>query len=258
MRSANSLLTFLTAGWLVAAAAAATDPVIPLDPAIAKELAPLGKGVVGKAVPAPPITDAAKYLHLGAGEWKYDIVHGGDDAKVRVESYEAIEGPEGTTAYKRTIGKMFAEYILVDGKGNFGKYAEDDLDVGYGTRFDPGVMVHAGVKAGDKVTVESKLSAYKLGKPDEIKYTGKMTSNLHYVGAYEVTTPAGTWPALLVRNEFEVRIGPAKVKDVAYLFFAEGVGKVAEIETLKVSALLVYHTSTKTATILTSFPKGEH
>jgi hypothetical protein len=122
---------------------------------------------------------------------------------------------------------------------------------------DPGVLVHAGIEAGDKVTVESKLSAFKIGEPDDIKYTGKMTSDLEYVGAYEVKTPAGTWPALLVRNQFVVEIGPAKVKDVTYIFFAEGVGKVAEIESLNVSALLVYHSNAKTAKVLTSFPKGK-
>jgi hypothetical protein len=242
---------------VAAASARAADPVIPLDPKLAKELELLGKGVVGKAGPAPPITDVAKYFHLGAGEWKYDIVHGDDDAKVRVESCERIEGPEGTTAYKRTIGEMFTEYLQIDADGHFGKYAEDDLDVGYGARMDPGVMVHSGIKAGDKVTVKSKLSAFKMGKPDDIKFSGTMTSNLEYVGAYEVTTPAGTWPALLVRNQFLVEIGPAKVNDVAYVFFADGVGKVAEIESLNVSALLVYHSNTKTAKVLTSFPKGK-
>jgi hypothetical protein len=242
---------------LPAGSATAADPVIPLESKLAKDLELLGKGVVGKALPAPPVTDVAKYFHLGDGEWHYDIVHGADDAKVRVESYERIEGPKGTTAYKRSIAEMFTEYIQIDDSGHFGKYAEDDLDVGYGARMDPGVLVHAGIEAGDKVTVESKLSAFKIGEPDDIKYTGKMTSDLEYVGAYEVKTPAGTWPALLVRNQFVVEIGPAKVKDVTYIFFAEGVGKVAEIESLNVSALLVYHSNAKTAKVLTSFPKGK-
>lgn len=253
------LLLASIVSWVCMAAtepARAADPVIPLDPEIAKELAILGEGVVGKALPAPPVDDVSKYFHVSAGDWTYDIVHGDEDEEVRVESYEVIEAPDGYKAFKRTIGEMFVEYIHIDADGHFGKYAEDDLDVGYGARMDPGIMVHAGVKPGETVEVKSKLSAYKIGKPNEIKYRGEMTSKLQYIGAYEVTTPAGTWPALLIRNEFEVEIGPADVKDVSYLFFAEGVGKVAQIESLKVSALLIYHSNTKTAKVLVGLPEG--
>jgi hypothetical protein len=82
-----------------------------------------------------------------------------------------------------------------------------------------------------------------------------MKSKITYVGCYEVKTPAGTWPALLIRTDYEIEIGPAKVTDTAYMFFAKGVGKVAGIETTKVSAVLVYHSSTRVAKILTSYPK---
>jgi hypothetical protein len=82
-----------------------------------------------------------------------------------------------------------------------------------------------------------------------------MDTTITYVGAYEVTTPAGTFPAALIRAEFDIKIGPAKVKDVQYSFIAKGVGKVAEIEALKVSALLVYHSNDKTVKILAEKPK---
>ena len=42
------------------------------------------------------------------------------------------------------------------------------------------------------------------------------------------------------------------------MFFAEGVGKVAKVESLKVAALLVYRTNARSAKILTSFPRGKH
>jgi hypothetical protein len=70
-----------------------------------------------------------------------------------------------------------------------------------------------------------------------------------------VTTPAGTWPAALVRAEFDIKVGPAKVTDTAYMFYAKGIGKIAEIETTHVSALLIYHSSTKVAKLLKSYPK---
>ena len=74
-------------------------------------------------------------------------------------------------------------------------------------------------------------------------------------GPCDSLTPAGTFPAALMRSEFDIKIGPAKVTDVQYSFFAKGVGKVAEIEALKVSALLIYHSHEKTAKVLAEKPK---
>jgi hypothetical protein len=255
MRTLTTLLTTLTAGWLFAAPVSAADPVVPLTPEIAKDLEVLGKNVVGKALPAPPLDDIEKYLDIGPGKWTYEIVSGDEDTEIRVESYERIDSPEGHKAYKRTIGKKYIEYLQFDKDGHFGKYASDDLDSGYGSRMEPGILVQRGFKPGDAVEAEGKLAAYKLGTPNEIKFRGAMKSKLEYVGAYQVTTPAGSWPAILIRQEYDIKIGPAKASDVAYFFFVEGVGKVAAVETIRISALLIYHSSTKTAKVLVKEPE---
>jgi hypothetical protein len=82
-----------------------------------------------------------------------------------------------------------------------------------------------------------------------------MNMEITYVGAYEVTTPAGTWPAILIKTDYTIKIGPAHVSDTMYVFFAKGIGKLAEIEATRVSALLIYHSTTKVAKILKSYPK---
>ncbi len=43
--------------------------------------------------------------------------------------------------------------------------------------------------------------------------------------------------------------------DTLYTFFAKGVGKVAEIEATRISAALIYHSSTKVVKVLKSYPK---
>jgi hypothetical protein len=40
--------------------------------------------------------------------------------------------------WKRTIGTEFAEYVTIQSNHEFGKHLEDDLDVGYSSRFRPG------------------------------------------------------------------------------------------------------------------------
>jgi hypothetical protein len=243
------------AGWLFAAPVSAADPVIPLPPEIAKDLEVLGKGVVGKALPAPTLDDIEKWVDVGAGKWTYEIVAGDEDTKIRVESYERIDSPEGQKAYKRTIGEKYIEYIRFDQDGHFGKYASDDLDSGYGSRMEPGILVRSGFKPGEAVETDGKLAAYKRETPNEVKFRGSLKSKLEYVGTYQVTTPAGSWPAILIRQEYKIKIGPAKASDVAYFFFAEGIGKVAAVETIRISALLIYNSKTKTAKVLVKEPE---
>jgi hypothetical protein len=252
------LLTWLAISTASPHFARANDAaVIPLPADVAKDLELLGKGVVGKALPAPPITNVHEYANLGSGTWEYKIVHGGKEGEeVRKESYEKLPpGKDGAEVWKRTIGTEFVEYLTIGSDHDFGKHLEDDLDVGYSSRFLPGVTWLGKTKAGVTRTIESKIESYKTAKPDHVSYRGKLTAKLSYIGQYEVTTPAGTWPAVLARSEFDIKIGPAKVTDTTYIFFAKGIGKIAEIETTHVSALFIYNSSSKVSKVLTKYPK---
>ena len=180
---------------------------------------------------------------------------GKDGEKVRTEQYEKMPDKDGTEVWKRSIGTEFVEYLTVEANGDVSKHLEDDLDVGYSSRFVPAIVWLGNAKAGATRTVESKVEAFKTGKPDKVSYSGKLKAHLTYVGRYEVTTPAGTWPATLVRTEFDIKVGPANVTDTSYLFFAKGVGKIAEIEATHVAALLIYHSNTTVAKLLTKYPK---
>lgn len=255
----SRMLCGLLAGLLVFAAALAhaDAKTIPLDAETAKALELFGPGVVGKALPAPPIEDLQAHLNLGHGDWHYKIVHGKkkDGQKVRTESYAKVSHPDGGEAWKRVIGDEYVEYLRIHPDGSFVKYAEDDTDVGYGTQIDPGILAPDGLKAGETHSIKSELRAFKMKDRDKVLYKGTSTTHLTYLGVYEVTTPAGTWPAALIKNELEVKIGPADVTDTTYCFYAEGVGKIAETELLNVSALLVYHSNTKIAKVLVDWPK---
>ena len=121
----------------------------------------------------------------------------------------------------------YVEHLKIHPNGDFGKFLEDDVDMGYTSRFLPGVSWLANSKVGTTRKLANKIQAYKTGKPDHISYHGTMDAELSYIGAYEVTTPAGTWPAVLVRTAFKIHIGPAKVSDTMYVFYVKGVDRPA-------------------------------
>jgi hypothetical protein len=226
-------------------------PLIPLSEENKKDVALLGEGVVGKAVPAEPIVDLTHLAGIRQGTWEYRIVSGDDEGKTTTESYEKIENG----SWKRIIGTTMIEYITLSDDA-WSKYAEIDLDFNYRSDFDPPVHHAANWEPGGSTVIESKIKVTKVGEPDDVKYHGKMKATVSYEGAYEVTTPAGTFEAALMKGVFEIKVGPAHVTDVQYLFFAPGVGKVAEIEALSVSALLLYHSHDKTAKVLTKHPSA--
>jgi len=231
--------------------------IIPLPLEVAKNLELLGEGVVGKAVPAPDFHDADKMLNIGPGVWKYKIVAGGKDGALqRTETYSEIEPYKGNRSWKRTLGEQYIEYIHLDADGNFVKHSEDAPGLGYTTDFTPGITVPIDLKPGETQTHKSTLRAFKTGERDEEGgYSGKATMEITYVGAYEVTTPAGTWPAMLVETAFTIKIGPADVSDKTYVFVAPGIGRVAEVEVTNISAILVYHAHSKIAKVLSEYPK---
>ena len=83
-----------------------------------------------------------------------------------------------------------------------------------------------------------------LDEPQEVDLTYTC------VGAYEVTVPAGTFETVLFSWRYDGKVGPARVKDDQYWFFADGLGPVARINMKDISAMLVYRDTSKVAGVL--------
>jgi hypothetical protein len=233
--------------------AADQGKVVPLSAEEQKALALLGEGVVGKALPAYPIEDAGKFLDLQAGPHTFRIVSGKDKEKSQVETYTSLGAKDGSQQWKRTIGDQYDEFLSL-GAGAAGKTAETEKQHGYRAAFDPPMHEHVGLAPGESVNIERRMRVSTENDPTDVKYTGKMNSTITYVGAYQVKVPAGTFEAILVKLDVKLHVGPADVEDTQYTFFAKGVGKVAEIEALRVSAALIYHSHSKTAKVLVTHP----
>ena len=216
-----------------------------------QDVALLGSGVVGKALPAPTLTDLSAYLNLGDGTWEFKIVSGKDKGKTQKETYKK----EGENRWVRQVGDEYLEHLTVGGAESISKTAETAVSFGYRSTFAPGIHEAKILAPGQNIDIDSKLSVSTEKNPDKVKYTGTMKATVTYEGAYEVTVPAGTFETILMRIDAKIHVGPAKVEDTQYLFFAKNVGKVAEIEAQKIAAVLLYHSKDKTAKVLTAYPK---
>ena len=54
-----------------------------------------------------------------------------------------------------------------------------------------------------------------------------MTVTYRNLGAYEIKTPAGTFPGLVIRCDYVGTIGPAQMNDVDIRIYAPGEGLIA-------------------------------
>ena len=95
-----------------------------------------------------------------------------------------------------------------------------------------------------------QVNVYDISDPSTVTHTGSLTLTVTYLGRYQVTVPAGTYPAALIKWQYNGQVGPATVSDVEYRFFADGVGPVAAIDKQSVSAFLVYNKDTKFGKVL--------
>ena len=79
---------------------------------------------------------------------------------------------------------------------------------------------------------------------------GSLRGAYTYVGTYQVTVPAGSYKAVLLRLKCEGKVGPAHTHDTAYYFFAPGKGVVAMISQEDATAFWIIHIDTTSGKVL--------
>ena len=214
-------------------------------------LALLGEGVVGKALPAVPLQDTARLMPLNEGEWTYRITSGAHEGTRQQAVISRTEGTRGRNSWKRIIKGDTTEFFRVDGNGTINLISETDLEQNVITRYTPVFpIMFDGMKPGESSRVETEVKVFALDDPTDLKYQGRLEVIHTYVGAYELQVPAGSYETVLIRSSYVGKVGPAHVVDGGYVFYAKGVGIVASVERMHVTAFLFYDKRTKTPKVL--------
>lgn len=214
-------------------------------------LSGLGKGVVGKALAAKPIHDAARLMPLTEGKWTYRVLAGDNKGKKQEDiigrpKYDSME-----KSWRRVVGRKFIEYYRLKGGGKIALVSEVDLIEDVITHYHPVFpVIFNGMGPGDKSEVQTDISVYDLHDPADEKYKGHLKVTHTYVGAYEILVPAGKYQTVLIKSTYVGKVGPASVNDFGYIFYAVDEGIVAAVDRSHVSAFLIYDKTTRTPKIL--------
>jgi hypothetical protein len=222
---------------------------------LAEQLATFGEGFVVERIEPPTIENPHDWINRKAGTYVYRFVEGSDDgAETHVEEHiPDADNPE--TAWQRRISDTLLETYTSTDEMDVLIVEEVDHEHGYRIVIEPGVHLPAGIEPGATWEIDANLAVYDT-EDGSFAHDGKLDALHSYEGAFRVRTPAGVFDTVLIREDFKMKIGPLKAEDDRLLFFARGVGLVAEVEGIRASALLVVHIKEHSAKVLVEYPDG--
>jgi hypothetical protein len=249
------MLTTLVVIWPLLLApdeARAADGLSADEQALLTEL--LGRGALGAPVAGSPLT--ASFAPLRDGTWTYRIVGGDDKGRSEQHVVTRLQGDPSGADWRYAIGNDSVQLIKQTDDGSLVFVALEDLDEGVITRYappEPALLV--GMAPGDSKSFSIGVKVAELSSPQDVTHEGKLDLTYSYLGAFKVNTPAGSYDAALLKWAYQGKIGPASVQDTQYRFFADGVGMVASVDKLDVSAFLLYKKHTKFGKLLAQAPQ---
>ena len=257
-------LRIVLVGGAIALAALVLWGVIP-EEMLAQDVAPslagndvikvLGDDVVGAPESASQLNDPSRVARWEPGEWRYRVMTGSKKGQTEQESLESI----GTTArgesWKRTVGQDYTLFLRQSADGSLVLPSQVAHAHSALVHFDPPLSyLLAGLKPGESRTFDGRMEVYSSKDPSVRWYGGRIRATTVYAGVYQVRTPAGSFRATCIRTDYRIDIfAVVSVRDTLFTFYADGVGKVAEAEHRRVSAVGLFNSDTHIGKLLVSF-----
>jgi hypothetical protein len=172
----------------------ASGKIIPLSQDDRKAIESyLGKGVVGKAVAAPVIDDAGKVFGLHTGTWTGRITSGKNSGKSLTWSLGPSQGTGSSGSWRGTVGDSQVIFLSKTDDGHIVEVSDIEHNHGVFTRYTPPEpMVEKGMKPGNSRKMDIAVKVYDAKNPQHLEHSGNLKLTYSYVGAYEITVPAGS------------------------------------------------------------------
>jgi hypothetical protein len=220
----------------------------------------LGEGVVEPLEPgaleaAPPLSDPSSIAQWEPGEWTYRITSGTRRGKTVSETLAPIDATGRGEAWTRTIGDEYTLYLNRTAEGSLVLPSEIAHAHKAVVHFDPPLTyLVAALEPGGTRVFDGRMDVYRAKNPDTKWYSGRIHATTVNAGVYRIKTPAGTFNATLVKTDYRIDIfAVVSVKDTLYTFYAEGMGKVAEAERQRISAMALFDSDTQIGKVLVRF-----
>ena len=183
----------------------------------------------------------------------FQVTSGKNTGSSQTLSVKKGQRPNGNPAWRFEMSPSLFAFINKSDAGNLQMPAVSDTSEGVIVVTTPAnPFLIQGMQPGESRPVSQSVSVNYLDDPSDQRYSGTLSGTFTYVGTFQVTVPAGTYQAVLFRQKFSGKIGPAHTEDTAYYFFAPHVGIVAMISQEDVEAFWIINIDTTTGKVLAS------
>jgi hypothetical protein len=220
----------------------------------------LGEGVVealeaGSGETAEPLSDPVRISRWAPGEWTYRVTSGANRGKTLRETLAPIDATRRGETWKRTIGDEYTLYVSRTAEGSLVLPSEIAHAHKALVCFDPPLTyLTAALEPGDRRVFDGKMDVYRAKHPATKWYSGRIRATTVHAGLYRIKTPAGVFSATLIKTDYKIDIfAVVSVTDTLYTFYAEGIGKVAEAEHQRITAMALFDTNTQIGKVLVGF-----
>ena len=231
----------------------AADPPADADgPAHAPAL--LADYMAGPARPGVGLADDAVYSPLREGTWTYQQVdpdHAGQSAEQTLS--RADDDPHAPWR-RADPGSNQIRHLAAGDRHAIVMWAVEDLKRGVISQFGGGIPVMLQtLEPGRPVQNTCPIKVVFRNNPEKIMQQGQCTATLTYEADQRVRVPAGEFDAKRIRLEFNSTFDFAKVSSTSIMYYADGVGLVAE-DYVENGVAAIIPWSKKRTLVLTDYP----
>ena len=187
--------------------------------------------VIGKPI-APPNEKALASAITRPGNARYRMLSGnGAGQSFEVTTKSAPTLPDGSAVKTPTwvidMPNVMTQFVTMD-KHGLTAPALLLRRVGLFSVYQPiEPLLIFGVGPGESKQFVAKAAARHVSKPHVVAYGGQVTVTYRNLGAYEIKTPAGTFPGLIIRSDYVGNIGPATLNESDLRIYTPEKGLIA-------------------------------
>jgi hypothetical protein len=223
-------------------------------------LARLGDNVLGK--PIPPIDPAALVrAAMRSSPSQFLMIDGPDKGQhVSVSMHDDVTLPTGEKpiagqVWSLDVPQVMRQYIIKD-KGGLRAPLIVLKPGDYGMSYNPPEpMLLVEVAEGDSKSFEMDVRVLPVKDSTETKYQGRIRTTYTNKGSYRMTTPAGAFDGMVVRCDYQGKVGPATMNDSDLRIYSPEVGLLAIVTHNRLHAMLLVNRDKHIALLLAKDPR---
>lgn len=210
--------------------------------------------IVGDALPSLPIDDVSRYFPLREHAATFQVTAGRHVGNIQTLALTQVTRPSGNSSWRLDLSPSLSGFIHQTAEGDLMMPTVGDTRDGVMVITTPAnPFLIKGIKPGETRFYSQQVIVNALDDPTDQEYSGILDGTYVYLGTYQVTVPAGSFPAAVVRLKCEGKVGPAHTRDTAYYFFAPGKGVIAMISQEDATAFWIIHIDSTAGRVLTAY-----